>query len=474
MAEAKFLTGSTLRHIAVMTSTSAVGMMALFVVDLVDLYFLSLLGETELAAAVGFAGAILFFASAICIGLAVAMGALVARAVGAGEHQRAKRYVLHVSLVSIILTAPLGAGMWIYTPELLDLIGAQGRTHELATVFMRIVLPSTPILALAMSVGGVLRAVGAARLAMSATLAGGLINAVFDPILIFTFDMGIAGAAWASVLARLAVLLVGAYAVIFKMNMLGSFKAAAFLRDLKRISAIAGPAMLANIATPVGNSYVTASMSGFGVDAVAAYSVIGRIIPVAFGVVFVLSGAVGPVIGQNFGAGKYDRSQRALRDALLIATGWVVAAAALLFALQDIIASGFGLSAGATDVWRFFATYTAVLFVFLGAQFIAHAAFNNLGKPLWSAWSNWGRATLGTIPLVWLGAMWLGPYGILLGQAAGGVVFGTGAFLIALRLSKSTAGGGPDQIRHEMFRVPLSPTTEYRGWMGLFGRDRHR
>ena len=107
----------------------------------------------------------------------------------------------------------------------------------------------------------------------------------------------------------------------------------------------------------------------------------------------------------------------------------------------------------------------------MGAQFIAHAAFNNLGRPLWSTWSNWGRATLGTIPLVWLGAAWLGPEGVLLGQAAGGVIFGAGAYLVAWWLCAKPARLRPVPTRAMMFRVPLSALTVYRGWIGLFGRD---
>jgi len=471
MAQAKFLEGPILRHITVMTATASIGLMALFVVDLVDLYFLSLLGEVELAAAVGFAGSILFFTTSICIGLAIAMAALVARAVGARETARAKRYVIHVSLFALIVTLPLALLVWLAIPDLLRLVGAEGRAVELATTYLRIIVPSMPVLALAMSSGGVLRAVGAARLAMSATLAGGLVNAVLDPILIFGLELGVAGAAWASVAARATVFLVGAYGVIVRAEMLGRFKARLFGRDARRIATIAGPAILTNVATPVGNAYVTASMAAFGDDAVAGFSIVGRIIPVAFGVVFALSGAVGPVIGQNYGAQSHDRIRRALLDALLLSTAVVLVSAGLLFALQDQIAAAFGASPGAAAVWGFFASFIAVTFAFTGAQFVAHAAFNNLGRPLWSTCSNWGRATLGTIPLVWLGAAWLGPQGVLLGQAAGGVIFGAGAYLAAWWLCAKPERLGPAPTRAQMFRVPLSALTVYRGWIGLFGRD---
>ena len=85
MADAAAYTiGSTLGHIVRTSLMGAVGLMTLFVVDLADLYFLSLLGEIELAAAVGYAGSILFFTTSACIGVAIAMAALVSRALGAG------------------------------------------------------------------------------------------------------------------------------------------------------------------------------------------------------------------------------------------------------------------------------------------------------------------------------------------------------------------------------------------------------
>ena len=82
MNSPRFISGSLFGHITVMTFTSAVGLMGVFLVDLADMFFLSMLGEVELASAIGYAGSILFFSTSISIGLAITMSALVARAVG--------------------------------------------------------------------------------------------------------------------------------------------------------------------------------------------------------------------------------------------------------------------------------------------------------------------------------------------------------------------------------------------------------
>ena len=93
MAQGKFVNGNIFRHIIVMSSTNAIGLTALFLVDLADLYFISLLGETELAAAVGYAGTIAFFTTSISIGLSIAMTALVSKAIGEQNKDKARRLV---------------------------------------------------------------------------------------------------------------------------------------------------------------------------------------------------------------------------------------------------------------------------------------------------------------------------------------------------------------------------------------------
>src|SRR5690606_9220037 len=106
--------------------------------------------------------------------------------------------------------------------------------------------------------------------------------------------------------------------------------------------AIGVPAVLTQIATPVGNAYVTVEIARFGDDAVAGWAIIGRVIPVAFGVIFALSGAIGPILGQNYGAGRYDRLNSAMRDALIFVTAYCLAVWLLLALFADPVASLFG------------------------------------------------------------------------------------------------------------------------------------
>ena len=466
-SSAQFVQGSTMRHVVVMASTGSLGLMTLFVVDLVDMYFLSLLGEAELAAAIGYAGTILFFTTSISIGVAIAAGALVSKSLGAENVDRAKQYGINVAAFGIILSILASVLIWMTIPNLLDLLGATGRSKTLAIQYLRIIIPTMAVLMVAMSANGILRAVGDAKRSMYATVSGGVVNAILDPIFIFSLGMGIKGAAWASVIARIVVMLVALHSVQRVHKMFGTFRFKTFLEDLMAISKIAIPAVLTNIATPIGNAYVIFTMAKFGDSAVAGMSVIGRLTPVAFAMVFALSGAVGPIIGQNFGAKKMQRVVQTVKDAIIFSSIAVISTSAILFLLQNQIISVFNVSGDAADVIHLFCTWIAISFIFNGTLFVANACFNNLGFAHYSTIANFAKATIGTIPFVYLGATMAGAEGLLIGRAIGTVLSGLIVIIVCFMVIRQCnrddgpSGGGREKPFNP--KIPLWPQTNTRG-----------
>lgn len=110
MAEqAKFLTGNLFQHVTVMSMTASLGLMAIFAVDFIDMIFIGMLGNSALAAAVGYAGAILFFTTSFSIGMAIAAGALVAKALGSGEEHMASRRATTALFYGVIFGALFAA-----------------------------------------------------------------------------------------------------------------------------------------------------------------------------------------------------------------------------------------------------------------------------------------------------------------------------------------------------------------------------
>ena len=461
MSQAVFTRGATMGHVLAMTGASATGMLAMFGVDMVDMYFLTLLGEQELAAAVGFAGTLLFFLVSVSIGLQIALGALVARAEGARRRDEAGRFCGSALTFNALVSVVLCLVAWFQLRELLGLLGARGTTLEYAYSYASIVLPTMPVLVVGMSAAAGVRAVGDARRAMWATLWGSLVNGLLDPLFIFTFGWGLEGAAWASVASRVVVLVIAWRALVGVHRLPRRVSVTEFLGDVRPILGIAAPAVLTNLATPIGASFVLRTMSQFGDSAVAGAAIMGRITPVAFCAVFALSSAVGPIVGQNAGAGLYHRVQSTLRDAMLFNAGYVLLMWLLLWLASDTIVRAFSASGPAAELILFYTHWLVPAFIFNGTLFIANASLNNLRHPHWAAGFNFGKAVLGTIPAVYLGAQWYGARGVMGGEALAGVLFGLlgllAVFALVRRLSRdaervsSAADGappGPDAARH--------------------------
>ena len=432
---ARFVTGSTMRHVVVMTLTSSVGLMALFLVDLASLFFLNLLGRTEITAAIGYAGAIAFTNLSLSLGLGIAASALVSRSLGARELEKARRYATSALAATTAVAILIAVLTGLFTDQLLSVLGATGEAAVEARRYLLTLMPGFPAIAAAVSCSFILRAVGDPARAMYVTLVAAVINGILDPITIFVLGLGLQGAAVSTLVAYLVSLLVGLYGVQRVHRMLAPFRLEHFREDLRPVFDIAVPAMLTQLATPFAAAYLTRIAAQFGDEAVAAVAIINRLVPVAFGVIFSLSSAVGPIIGQNYGAGEFARVRQSLHDAIIFACTYTLLTAFILFLLRNAVPVIFNVHGDTAALVTFYCTYVAVSFAFTGAQFVAQAAFNNLGRPHWSTVTNWGRATIGTVPFLHAGAMIAGAAGMLVGSALGAVIFGTAAVAAAYWLT---------------------------------------
>ena len=447
MRTARFCTGSILRHTVVMAGAGTLGLVAVFVVDLLNLFYISLLGNRTLTAAVAFTGAVGYLQMALSIGMAIGLGASVSRRIGAGLGEEASR-IASASLVvmaSVLLLIGLATELLLH--PVLAALGARGAVQSAASRYISIVSPFLPLIAIGMGCSALLRSVGDARRSMTVTLWGAGLLACLDPILIFALHLGLIGAALGAVASRLTVAALGLRAVR-RHDIIRAPAWRSLAADVRPAASVAWPAMLTNLATPVGGAFTTHVMARFGLEAVAGQATIDRIVPVAFAFIFALTGSVGPIMAQNLGAGLLARVRRTLACALVLVLGCVLVMWALLALSQNALIALFSARGDAALLLHLFCSWTVAGFLFVGALFVANTAFNNLGAPLLSTLFNWSRATLGTVPFVLVGARY-GAGGVLIGQAAGGVLFGIlamlSAFLLTRRLRPGDAGAAmPD------------------------------
>ena len=435
--QARFLQGSVMRHVVVMTLTGALGLMSVFLVDLADLYFLSRLNNSDITAAIGFAGTLSFANLSLSIGGGIAAAALVARNLGARQPARAREFATSALMFSLLIAIGYTFFIAIFLDPILQLMGARGEALHQAKLFTWTLTPGFICLACALSCSFSLRGLGDAKRAMYITLSAAATTLVLDPIFIFYFGWGIQGAAVANAISDLAAMLLGLNGLVRVHDFIGRFSWAGMKRDFSAIWAIAFPSILTQLATPFAAAYTTYVVAPYGNEVVTASTIIGRLVPVAFGIVFSLSGSVGPIIGQNFGAKNFDRVRRTLRDGMIFGFTYTLITSAILFLLRNHIAVLFHATPRTAELVVFFATYIAISWAFVGMLFVANAAFNNLGKPATSTFFNWGRATLGTIPFALFGAYYWGPEGVMVGTAIGSAAFGIASALAAFQIVQS-------------------------------------
>ena len=161
--QAKFLEGSIMRHVVVMTMTGAVGLMTLFIVDLVDLYFLSRLQNVNITAAIGFGGTLDFANLSLAIGAGIAAVALVSRNMGARQPERAKQFASSSLYFSLGVSAIYTALVAIFISPILAFLGATGETAHQAKLFIWTLSPGFIFLAGALSCSFSLRGIGDAK-----------------------------------------------------------------------------------------------------------------------------------------------------------------------------------------------------------------------------------------------------------------------------------------------------------------------
>ena len=207
-----------------------------------------------------------------------------------------------------------------------------------------------------------------------------------------------------------------------------------------------------------------------GISAVAGYAVIGRIMPLAFGAIFALAGSIGPILGPEPrrraprpGAPRHRRRDD-LHHRLL---------------RRDVRRARAAARADRAGLRRIRRRRRAdPLFLHLCGAVVDRAsagcssptpAFNNLGFPTWSTVFNWGRATVGTMPFVWIGATQFGAAGVIAGQALGAVVFGIGAVIVCFRVVGRLAAR---PISPHPEEVPVAPPIP--PFSSGQGRDRAR
>ena len=178
-----------MRHVVSMTMAGAVGLVSIFAVDLLNLFYISLLGRQELTAAIGYASSVLYFSISTSIGFTIAATAIVSTALGVGKVEGAKSDAGTTLIFMAIVNTLTAIILYPLLGPFLTLLGAIGRTHQVALDFLQIITFTIPLMGFGMCCSGLLRAKGDGKRAMYVTLSAGVVAAILNPILIIYLEL---------------------------------------------------------------------------------------------------------------------------------------------------------------------------------------------------------------------------------------------------------------------------------------------
>lgn len=377
--------GSINRIILTMSAPIAAGMIFQTLYLLVDLYFVAALGDDSVAG-VGTAGTIMFMIMALTQILGVSAVAMISQAVGKkdqGEANLVFNQSLVVAGVCALITVVMGYG---FADGYLRTITADVGAHDEGLRFMYAFLPGMALQFAIMTMASSLRATGIVKPGMLIQIITVVLNTILAPILIAGWGpgpaLGVVGAGMASSISvAVGVVLLTWYFI--KLEKYVSFQPHLWppqlhiWRRMLEIGLPAGGEMLLLFAY---FSTVYWLIADFGAAAQAGFSIGGRIMQSIFMPTMAIAFALGPIVGQNFGAGRHDRVRETFNRGIILCSLVMVVVTGLMQWHSDLLVAFFTDQADVIDTGSVFLSLISWNFVAQGIVFSASGVFQGLGN----------------------------------------------------------------------------------------------
>ncbi len=434
--KAKLLQGPVGKTLTSLAVPMAFGIVSIILFTVVDTVYIGRLGAEPLAA-MGFTFPISYIVMSIAMGLSVGTSSTIARAIGEGHQLRVQRLATDgLGLAFLIVTCFSLIGLTNLN-TIFSLMGAKGEILELISDYMIPWCLGVGLLVIPMVGNGAIRATGDTKTPATIMIIAGIVNIVLDPFLIFGIGpfprLELQGAALATVFSW-AMAFTASLWILGKregMIRLPIFDPKYSFDSWKRILYIGIPAAGTNMMEPLSMAVITRMISEYGEEAVAAFGVGGRLEALSLIGLWALSTAITPFIGQNFGAGNYDRIRAALRFGVKFSLIWGGAAFTVLYLLSGIIAPIFNDNKAVIASIVLFLQIIPISYAMYGISALVNSMFNALGKPLQASLVIILHLFVFVLPLAYLGSKVYGLKGIFIGIAVGNAVVGIIAYLMA-------------------------------------------
>ena len=434
------LTGAVGPTIARMAAPMVLGIASVVAFNVVDTFFVGQLGANALAA-MSFTFPVVFVVMSVAMGLSVATTVVISAAIGRGDDRTVQRLATHaLALATGIVGVFCVVGLLTIEP-VFRALGAADETVPLVRQYMVPWYIGVGFLVIPMVGNGAIRATGDTKTPSYIMMFAVLTNLVLDPLLIFGVGpfprLELQGAAIATVIGR-SLTFVAALWILYRrerMLWLRLPSLAELWDSWGRILHVGIPATAARILVPLSTGVLTRMVADYGPNAVAAFGVGQRLEALAIIGIGALGAANSPFVGQNYGAGQYDRVRQALRFGFKVSMAWGAAVAAFLAVFAHPLARMFNDEPEVIGAAVQFLWIVPISYGLYGAALLVIETLNAIQRPMHATALVVIRLFALAVPLAWVGSRFWQVSGIFGGIAAGNVLIGLLAFLAAKRLS---------------------------------------
>jgi len=402
-------TGSINRHLVGMAAPIAAGMIFQTLYFLVDLYFVGRLGGAAIAG-VGSAGNLAFLVMSLTQVLGVGTVALIAQAVGRKDQPGANLVFNQSSVLALAcLLACLLLG-YPFAARFAGSLGSDVATRAAGLTYLRWYLPGLALQFALVAMASALRGTGIVKPAMTVQMLTVVINVVLAPVLIGGWGtgrpLGVAGAGLASSIA------IGAGVLLLWIYFLRLEHYVAFDPHewrprpavWRRILAIGLPAGGEFLMMFMIVSFMYFTIRPFGAEAQAGFGVGMRVLQAIFLPAMSVAFAVAPIVGQNFGAGKFARVRATFRSAAAMSSVLMLLAMLLLLWRGESMIAGFTSDPEAIRVGAEYLRFVSWNCIASGFVFTCSGVLQGLGNTWPSLWSSASRLLTFVLPVAWLAA----------------------------------------------------------------------
>ncbi|WP_421791476.1 MATE family efflux transporter [Hyphobacterium sp.] len=428
--------GPVFGHISRMMIPMSFGILAMMLTGVVDTYWVGTLGTSQ-QAAVQLSFPVTMLVMSISIGLGAGAVSVVSRAAGEKDDSIIRRTATDALTLSILAVGFVSILGVLFVEPMFRLIGASDTMMPHVVDYMTVWFGGIVLIVGPMVASNILRALGNAVLPSMMMIAAAFINMILDPFFILEdvfglpgLGWGVSGAALATVVANAATfLMIGSY-LVFREKLI-DFSWPGFeelLHNWGEIARVGLPAAASNTFNPFALTIVMGAlgMAQFGDAAVGGVGVAARLEAFAIVPLFALSASIGPVTGQNGGAGISSRVREAFAKSFLFCLIWSLAMAVIILLAAPWLAPAFLPSEMGQEVARTYWMFVTLTIAGYGVTMAASAGFNGLGRPSYGVFITSSRAAMMAVFAVIGGIVADAPIGVIIGIALANILSGAG------------------------------------------------